>query len=206
MPRAARGRYYVETVGELSWTGILAGAAVGLAVGGALMLAGAGFGLVMADQSAGARPSAATFGWTTLIWLMVVQIVSMAAGGYVAGRALAPDGGGATVGDELRSDAGSILQRAWSRGEFAPSDKAYLATLLSQHYGLSQQEAEQRVSETETRIRDAANTAQTRAREAAEAAAKAAKVLAFVGFAIAVLGAIAAIGGGLTAESHRRLA
>ena len=134
------------------------------------------------------------------------QAASATGGSAAPTASPSANGGGATVGDELRSDAGSILQRAWSRGEFAPSDKAYLATLLSQHYGLSQQEAEQRVSETETRIRDAANTAQTRAREAAEAAAKAAKVLAFVGFAIAVLGAIAAIGGGLTAESHRRLA
>src|SRR5262245_2687881 len=86
-----RPRFLVESAAELSWPGIVAGAVVGLAVAAALTLAGAGLGLMLADLGDAARPSSRTLGVASLVWLALVQVAGMFAGGYVAARTLSPD-------------------------------------------------------------------------------------------------------------------
>jgi hypothetical protein len=68
----------------ISWPAIIGGAVVGAAVGLLLFSLGIGFGLLSASPSGGASPAA--LGTGAGIWLIVVEWVSAAFGGYIAGR------------------------------------------------------------------------------------------------------------------------
>ena len=52
-----------------------------------------------------------------------------------------------------------ILARSVAKGSFSAQDRAYLAQLVSQRTGMSQQEAEKRVDEAVTAARQAADKA-----------------------------------------------
>jgi hypothetical protein len=68
----------------LSWAAVIGGA---LAAGGvSIILLALGAGLGFASLSPWSPPSAGTFGVSAVIWLVVVQWLSSALGGYVAGR------------------------------------------------------------------------------------------------------------------------
>src|ERR1044071_2860954 len=73
-------------VSAVSWAAVGAGAAVAAAI--SLLLAALGTGLGFASISAwpGAGASAATFSVMTAIWLIVMQWIASAVGGYVTGR------------------------------------------------------------------------------------------------------------------------
>jgi hypothetical protein len=72
-------------VSALSWPAIFGGALA--AAGVSLILLTLGAGLGFSSLSAwGMGPSAATFGLSAAIWLIVVQWLSSAFGGYLAGR------------------------------------------------------------------------------------------------------------------------
>jgi hypothetical protein len=68
----------------ISWPAIIGGAVVGAAVGLLLFTLGAGFGLLSASPNGGASPAA--LGTGAAIWLVVVEWISAACGGYIAGR------------------------------------------------------------------------------------------------------------------------
>jgi hypothetical protein len=68
----------------ISWPAIIGGAVVGAAVGLLLLSLGIGFGLLSASPSGGTSPAA--LGTGAAIWLIVVEWVSAAFGGYIAGR------------------------------------------------------------------------------------------------------------------------
>ena len=70
----------------VSWGAILAGAFVIAALALILLALGAGFGLSTVSPWPHSGVSAATFTVVTAIWLIVVQWVSAATGGYLAGR------------------------------------------------------------------------------------------------------------------------
>lgn len=59
----------------------------------------------------------------------------------------------------LRGEAAAILAAALSRPDVAPADKTYLASLVAAKTGISQAEAETRVTETLTAARQALDTA-----------------------------------------------
>lgn len=71
---------------RVSWGAVLAGAVVALSVQLLLSLLGLGIGLATVDPAAGDTPGAATFGIATGIFYGVVTLVSLFAGGWVAGR------------------------------------------------------------------------------------------------------------------------
>jgi hypothetical protein len=75
-----------EAQSAVSWAAILAGAVAALALSFVLMGLAAGFGLKLASPWPGARPSLAGFTPILGAWTMVVQVVSSALGGYLAGR------------------------------------------------------------------------------------------------------------------------
>jgi hypothetical protein len=74
------------SVSGTSWGSILGGAFVIAAVSLLLVAIGAGFSLSAVSPWPGAGVSATSFAVMTAIWLMVVQWLSSAIGGYVAGR------------------------------------------------------------------------------------------------------------------------
>jgi len=71
---------------RISWGAVLAGALVAVAVGLSLNVLGAAVGATAVDATGGDTPSASTFGIAGGIWLLVANLIGLAAGGYVAAR------------------------------------------------------------------------------------------------------------------------
>lgn len=72
---------------RISWGAVFAGGVVAVAVGAMLNVLGLAIGATTIDPSApGETPSAATLGIAGGIWLLVANLVGLAAGGYVAAR------------------------------------------------------------------------------------------------------------------------
>ena len=75
----------------VSWPAIIAGAFVTAALWLILLALGAGIGLSAVSPWARADASAATLGMLGIFWLIIVQIMASAMGGYLAGGC-APSG------------------------------------------------------------------------------------------------------------------
>jgi hypothetical protein len=98
----------------------------------------------------------------------------------------------AHMGDETRAEISRILAASVTKGSLSTENRTYLAQLVAQRTGLSQQEAERRV--------DAAVTA---AREAADKARRAAALTGFVTAAGLILSFGAAWWAALKGGQHR---
>jgi hypothetical protein len=70
----------------VSWSAIFAGGVVAFAAAIILVALGTGFGLSSISPYQGAGISATTFAISTAVWLIIVQWLSSALGGYLAGR------------------------------------------------------------------------------------------------------------------------
>lgn len=70
----------------VSWGAIAAGAAAGAALSLILLILGVGLGLSSVSPWSFEGISAASFGVSTIVWLMLTQLLSSAMGGYLAGR------------------------------------------------------------------------------------------------------------------------
>ncbi|WP_376702214.1 hypothetical protein RQ479_19040 [Mesorhizobium sp. ISC25] len=70
----------------VSWGPIVAGAFAASTLTFILMLLGSGLGLSMVSPWSGSGASVTTFAVSTAVWLIVVQWLSSALGGYLAGR------------------------------------------------------------------------------------------------------------------------
>jgi hypothetical protein len=87
-PRAAVTVHQAETPtrSAASWPAIIAGALVAIAVSVVLFALGSGLGFAAISPWQNQGVSATTFAVTTAIWFIVVQWLSSAVGGYIAGR------------------------------------------------------------------------------------------------------------------------
>ena len=72
------------SVKRISWSAILAGVTVAVAVQLALSLLGAGIGFGLVDPLAGDTPGAGSFGLGAGLWWLVSNLLALAAGGYTA--------------------------------------------------------------------------------------------------------------------------
>jgi hypothetical protein len=70
----------------VSWAAIIAGAFAMAAISLILLALGAGLGFASVSPWSSSNPSATTFGIAAGVWLIVVQWLSAAFGGYVTGR------------------------------------------------------------------------------------------------------------------------
>jgi len=75
-----------SSVSAVSWAAILAGAAVAAAISLFLAALGAGLGFASVSAWPNAGASATTFSVATAIWLVVMQWLASAGGGYLTGR------------------------------------------------------------------------------------------------------------------------
>ena len=215
----------------VSWAAVFAGAMVATALSLILLALGAGMGLSSISPWSNVGTSASTVGKAAIMWLIVVQIIASAMGGYLAGRlrtkwvnihtdevyfrdtahgflvwavalvitaaflasaATSMVGGAATAANAMgnqaegrnldpnsyfvdtlfrsdhpvpdRNDApvkaevGLIFANALKRGDIPTRDKTYLIDLVAAKTGLSQTDAEKRVSEVFTESQQAADT------------------------------------------------
>ena len=77
---------YARAGSAASWPAIIAGAFVAASVSLALFALGSGLGFASISPWPGHGVSATTFAITTAIWLIVMQWISSALGGYITGR------------------------------------------------------------------------------------------------------------------------
>ncbi len=82
----AAGAAVESSVAAVSWPAIFAGAFVAAAVSILLVALGSGLGIAAVAPWPAREPSPTTFAVSTGIWLIVVQWLAAAMGGYVAGR------------------------------------------------------------------------------------------------------------------------
>lgn len=75
-----------SSASAVSLRSILAGALAASAITLILTLIGSGLGLTMVSPWAGESVSLEAIGWTTVVWLILVQWLSAAFGGYLTGR------------------------------------------------------------------------------------------------------------------------
>lgn len=83
---ATKGNLSEANGAGVSWPAIIAGAAVASALSLALLALGAGLGFSAISPWAGQGASASTVGAASIAWLIGMQIVAAAMGGYLAGR------------------------------------------------------------------------------------------------------------------------
>lgn len=70
----------------VSWAAIFAGAAAAAALSLVLLILGAGLGFAATSPWADEGASAKALGISTIVWLLVTQIIASGLGGYIAGR------------------------------------------------------------------------------------------------------------------------
>jgi hypothetical protein len=70
----------------VSWAAVIAGAFVAAALSLILLALGAGLGFSSVSIWSNVGASASTIGMATVLWLIVMQIISSSMGGYLAGR------------------------------------------------------------------------------------------------------------------------
>jgi len=204
-----RSRWHETTQHEVEFRDGLHGGlvwAVGIVIGAALVMATAGAaaktGIDVAGRAAGAASVTALS--TTdpmdavLDNMLRPTTVAQATGGATppAAAATAPAQSrarspGATA-DETRSEMGRILASAVAGGALSDQNRTYLAQVVAQRSGLSQQEAERKVNE-----------AFTAAREAADKTRKAAILTGFVTAASLIISFGAAWWAALRGGQHR---
>jgi hypothetical protein len=171
--------------------------AVGVAIGAALLMATAG---VVARTGAEVAGKAATVNAGDPMDLVLDTMLRPAS---VAGAAPAPAPaagaaaprarpGTAAAGDENRAEIARILASSVASGSMTEPNRTYLAQLIAQRTGVSQQEAEKRVN-------DALNAA----RAAADKARRAAVLTGFVTAAALLLSFAAAWWAALKGGQHR---
>lgn len=107
-------RYASSSRSAVSWGAILAGAVAGAAISLMLLAAGAGLGFTSISPWANSGVTASTFGIAAILWLALIQIVSMGAGGYIAGRLRTKSTGPHTAEAGVRDTAHGFL--AWAVG------------------------------------------------------------------------------------------
>ena len=185
--------------GGLVWAvGIVIGAAMLLATAGAVARTGAEVaGKAVSSVASSANPMDLTI--DTLLRPMTVAQASTAGARRRAGATASTPPGTASRpvasnmdSGEVRAEISRILARSTAAGEMSAPDRAYLAQLVAQRAGISQQEAEKRVAD-----------AVTAAREAADKARRGAVLTGFVTAASLIISLAAAWWAGLKGGNHR---
>ena len=166
--------------------------AVGVLISALLVFATAGLAARTAADLAGKAASSGD-AMDLVVDTMLRPTTAQAGAPPAPGGAAAPRrSAGAPAGDETRAEISRILAASVTRGSISTENRAYLAQLIAQRTGLSQQEAERRVD-------DAVNAA----RAAADKARRAAALTGFVTAAALILSFGAAWWAALKGGQHR---
>jgi len=164
-----RSRWHEPTQHEVEFRDGLHGGlvwAVGIVIGTALVMATAGAAAKTGADAAGKAASvvAASGGepidalLDTMLRPSAVAQAASPASPAAAATSPAPAGSRARAGsDEARSEMARILTSAVASGSLSDQNRTFLAQIVAQRSGLSQQEAERRVNEAFTAAREAAD-------------------------------------------------
>jgi len=138
--------------------------AVGVVIGAALFLSTAGgaakTGADIAGQAGTAAMSSTNDPMGAVLDTMLrPTTVAQATPPAGAGTAPAAPRARPTAGDDTRAEMSRILASSVTKGSLSAQDRAYMAQLVSQRTGMSQQEAEKRVDDAVIAARQAADKA-----------------------------------------------
>lgn len=92
----------------------------------------------------------------------------------------------------MREEAGRIIANSLRTGAISPEDTQYLGRMIAERTGITQQEAEARVTDMRARLQTALDEAETAAKTAADTARKAAAYASLWLFITLLMGAFAA--------------
>jgi hypothetical protein len=196
-----RARWHETTQHEVEFRDGLHGGlvwAVGIVIGAALVMATAGAaaktGLDVASRAAGVAALSSTEPMDAVVDTMLRPTsVAQATGAPTPPAGASPTRArGAASADETRNEVARLLASAVASGSLSDQNRNYLAQIVAQRSGLSQQEAERRVNE-----------AFTAAREAADKARKAAILTGFVTAASLIISFGAAWWAAIRGGQHR---
>ena len=196
-----RARWHETTQHEVEFRDGLHGGlvwAVGIVIGAALAMATAGAaaktGLDVASKAAGVAALSSTEPMDAVVDTMLrPTTVAQATGAPTPPAGASPTRArGAASTDETRNETARVLASAVASGSLSDQNRNYLAQIVAQRSGLSQQEAERRVNE-----------AFSAAREAADKARKAAILTGFVTAASLIISFGAAWWAAMRGGQHR---
>jgi hypothetical protein len=196
-----RARWHEPTQHEVEFRDGLHGGlvwAVGIVIGAALAMATAGAaaktGVDVASKAAGVAALSSSDPTDAVVDTMLrPTTVAQATGAPTPPAAAAgTPPARARNADETRSEMSRLLASAVASGSLSDQNRNYLAQIVAQRTGLSQQEAERRVNE-----------AFTAAREAADKARKAAVLTGFVAAASLIISFGAAWWAAMRGGQHR---
>jgi hypothetical protein len=172
-----------STIASILGTSVQAGgSAMGAAASAATGMAAGGAGAV----SAQAMPDSPVSGMGYFTDSLFRPVAA-------ASGASAPPGGSggidSTIAAASSAEVGKIFTRSLSSGAMSPEDTKYVGQLVAQRTGMSQQDAEKRVSDTYAKAQQSIQDAEAKAKEAADKARKAAAYAALWLFVSLLLGA-----------------
>jgi hypothetical protein len=119
-------------------------------------------GAEVAGKAAAAAASSASDPMDAVLDTMLRPTTTAQASGPPAAAPAAtarPRPANAPAADDTRAEMSRVLARAAATGSMSSDDRAYLAQLVAQRTGVSQQEAEKRVNDAITAAREAADKA-----------------------------------------------
>lgn len=175
-----------SVIGSIVATGVEAGGSVVGAAGSAVTGA-AGAGAAAAPgpaKSEGSAPGMSALGYFT-------DSMFRPNVGAASSAASSPAPGDASTA-ATAAEVGKIFARSMANGSMAPEDTKYIGQLVAQRTGITQQEAEKRVTDTYAKAQAAIQEAEAKARDAADKARKAAAYAALWLFISLLLGAFVA--------------
>ncbi len=180
----ATAAFLTSAIGSLLGTGVQAGAA---AVGGAGTAVAATAG---ASDSASKDSSAP--GLEYFVDSLFRRDAASATSASTTTTSSVSDNSQAAAGKSDSSEVSRIFLHNLRVGQLPQEDTKYLGQLVAQRTGLSQADAEKRVTDVYTRSQTALNNAQTQAREAADKARKATTYALLWMFVALLIGAFVA--------------
>ncbi len=171
-----------STIGSIVGTGAEAGASVVGAAGTAASSMAAGGAVAGQAKTEGG----------SMIGYFTDSLFRPMARAPAASAASSPTGNDSAQLGAAPAEVGRILARSMSSGAISLEDSKYVAQLIAQRTGMSQQDAEKRVADTYAKAQQAVQDAETKAKEAADKARKAAAYTSLWLFVSLLLGAFTA--------------
>ncbi len=170
-----------SAIGSIVGAGAQAGASVAGAAATTATAAVAGGGAAMAGRAGGDNASGGGLGYFTDSLFRRDPSAAPANGGDANANGPAPSG-----------EVSRIFVEALRNGSLSADDTHYVGQLVAQRTGLSQQDAEKRVTDTFARAKAAADDAANKAKEAADKARKAVAYSSLWMFVALLVGAFGA--------------
>jgi hypothetical protein len=174
-----------SVIGSIVGAGVQAGASVASGIGSTALVATAGGAAAAGSEAAKSDSASGPMGY------FVDSLFRKDAAAQATSPSVAPAGGQQPVGAPT-SEVTRIFASTLQSGALSREDTQYVGQLIAQRTGMTQQDAEKRVTEVYTRLQTKVRDTETAAKEAADKARKASAYTALWLFISLLIGAFIA--------------